>query len=259
MTLEEVCDKYEVAQSSMTNAFPRTQKALLKKYGVKIVKEGRGKNAVYYETIEDNRAVSIYRENKDIISVNQQTMKLLDWDFIVFLAIVITPMYVFRGSFEDFLKYMEVNVTNYNIAALKGALSNLEEQKLISYNLDRTNMSYFVAALNRKTEEDMQIGIDMMRTCRQLADNHKKKSWIPLLKTWLSINILAERQPFTMRDIERMTGLSAYQIKQSTAILRESKIFISSKAYSSSIKCLGTNVDLNVEAFYDLGKNKQIN
>ena len=33
--LEEVSEKYNVAQSSLTNAFPRTQKSILKKYGIK--------------------------------------------------------------------------------------------------------------------------------------------------------------------------------------------------------------------------------
>ena len=253
MTLEEVSEKYNVAQSSLTNAFPRTQKSILKKYGIKIVKEGRGKNAVYTEVFEDDRrALTMYDETKNTIIINNETFKLMNWDFMVFLAIVMTPMFVFRGSYEDFLKYVEINVNNNNIIALKNALNRLTERDFISYNVDKTNDKYFIAALYRKVEEDMQIGIDMVRTCKLLAEKHKKRSWVPLLKTWLSINVLAESQPYTIKSIEIMTGLSAYQIRQATNILEESNIFKTSKAYSSSIKCLGTNVDLNIEEFYEI-------
>jgi len=250
MTLEEVCEKYGVAQSSMTNAFPRTQKAILKKHGVKIIKEGRGKTAVYTEEWEDDkRAITMYEEVKDTVMITNESFKLMNWDFMVFLAIITTPMFVFRGSFEDFLRYVEVPVSDANIITLKGALSSLEERNLISYNLDRTNNKYFVAALYRKVEEEMQIGIGMVRTCKQLAEKHKKRSWVPLLKTWLSINVLADNQPYTMRDIETMTGLSAYQIKEANKILKEAEIFKTSRAYANYQKCIGMYVDMN--GFYN--------
>ena len=188
MTLQEVCDKYNVAQSSMTNAFPRTQKSILKKYGVKIVKEGRGKDAVYSEVLEsDRRAVTMYEEVKDTVVINNETFKLMNWDFMVFLAIVTTPMFVFRGNYEDFLKYIEMPVSTNNIVTLKSVLTRLAERDFISYNIDKTNDKYFIAALYRKVEEDMQIGIDMVRTCKLLAEKHKKRSWVPLLKTWLGV------------------------------------------------------------------------
>ena len=91
MTLEEVCEKYGVAQSSMTNAFPRTQKAILKKHGVKIIKEGRGKTAVYTEEWEDDkRAITMYEEVKDTVMITNESFKLMNWDFMVFLAIITT-------------------------------------------------------------------------------------------------------------------------------------------------------------------------
>ena len=220
MTLKEVCEKYNVAESSFLNAFPRTQKSILKKYGVKIIKEGRGASATYMEEFEDDkRALTMFDETKDNIVLSQETVGLMNWDFLVFLAIVITPMFVFRGSYEDFLKYVQVSVNETNIAFLKDALICLKERDLISYNVDKTNNNYFVAALYRKVEEDMQIGIGMVRTCKQLAEKHNKRSWIPLLKTWLSINVLAEHQPYTVGEVEAMTGLSAYQIRQATEIL----------------------------------------
>ena len=54
MTLAELCLKYHVSESSIKTAFPRTQKAIQKKYGVRIVKEGRGNTAEYFEQFEDD-------------------------------------------------------------------------------------------------------------------------------------------------------------------------------------------------------------
>jgi predicted transcriptional regulator len=184
--------------------------------------------------------------------IDNESFKLLNWDFMVFLAIVTTPMLVFRGSFEDFLRYVEVTVTDKNIKLLKESLSNLEERNYISYDLDRTDSNYFVAAICRKTEEEMQIGIGMIRDCKRLAEKYHKRSWVPILKTWLGVEMLSKTQPYTMEDLQKVTGLSAYQIKESNKVLKESCIFRTSKAYANYQQCIGTRVDLNINAFYKI-------
>jgi hypothetical protein len=253
MTLQEVCEKYSIAESSMKNAFPRSQKAILKKYGVKIIKEGRGKKAIYREEwIDDMRAKTMYNEVKDVMVISNDSLSLINWEFMVFLALITTPMLVFRGSFEDFLKYVEVKVTSNNITLLKEALSNLEEKNYISYNLDRTDYSYFVAAICRKTEEDMQIGIGMIRDCKRLAEKYNKRSWVPLLKMWLGVEMLSATQPYTIKELKSITGLNDYQIKESNRILKESYIFRTSRAYINYYRCIGSYVDLNAEAFYKI-------
>lgn len=61
MTILEVAEKYRVSESSLKNAFPRTQASILKKHGVKILKEGRGASAVYREEwMDDQRALTMY-------------------------------------------------------------------------------------------------------------------------------------------------------------------------------------------------------
>ena len=54
MTIEEVSATYDVAVSTLKNAFPRAQASILKKYGVKIIKTGRGASANYIEEIADD-------------------------------------------------------------------------------------------------------------------------------------------------------------------------------------------------------------
>lgn len=253
MTLQEVCEKYSVAESSMKNMFPRTQQAILKKHGVKIVKEGRGQKAVYHEEfMDDKRAITMYKEAREEIIVDNESFRLMNWDFLVFLAIVTTPMLVFRGSYEDFLRYVDVSVTESNIRLLKDALIGLKERDFISYTVDKTDDNFFIAGIYRKVEEEMSIGIGMVRTCKQLADKHHKRSWVPLLKTWLGVQMLSENQPYTVESLCAITGLSAYQINQSNKILKESMIYRTSKAYASYQRCIGTNVDLNAEAFYKI-------
>jgi len=182
----------------------------------------------------------------------------MNWDFIIFLAIVITPMGVFRGSFTDFLKYVEINVTETNIEALKDALLDLQERNLIDYKVDKTDNDYFTANIYRKVEIDMKIGIGMVKDCKRIQEKYHKRSWIPILKVWLSINMFVEdgRQPYTVSDIKAMTGLSDYQVRESVKLLKNSQVFKTSKAYASYAKCLGTVADLNIPAFYELDKQQ---
>ena len=167
MTLQEVAEKYRVAESSLKNAFPRTQASILKKYGVKIKKEGRGASAVYIEEwLDDQRALTMYDETKNSFAISSETLSMINWDFHVFLGIITTPMLVFRGSYEDFLKYVTAPVNNNNLWELKMALEHLAARDYISYQIDKTNTNYFVAALWYQTEKDMEIGIEMVRTCK---------------------------------------------------------------------------------------------
>ena len=123
MTLQEVSEKYKVSESSLKSSFPRTQAAILKKYGVTIKKEGRGASATYIEEVlDDQRALTMYEEQTDILFINSEQLSMINWDFHVFLGIITTPMLVFRGSYVDFLKYIQAPVTETNLEELKTAL-----------------------------------------------------------------------------------------------------------------------------------------
>lgn len=49
MNLEELCKKYYYSESTVLNAFPQVQRNVLKKHGVLLEKQGRGKKAIYIE------------------------------------------------------------------------------------------------------------------------------------------------------------------------------------------------------------------
>lgn len=250
MTREEVCEKYGVSDSSLKTNYRRTQQAILKKYGVKIEKEGRGEYATYREVkdVDLERAISMYKEAKDDFAITKTTLKLVNMEFCCFLGIVITPMLVFRGNFKEFAKYMEIKPTEANIAAIKSALSSLEEKGFIIYTLDYTDRTYFIASVSRKVEVEMRISLDMVKTCKKIAENHNKRSWIPFLKVWIGIQILQIQEPFTLDDICNITGLSRYQVRETKKLLEANELFRSSKAYRFGYACMGESVDLN--AFY---------
>ena len=253
MTIEEVSATYDVAVSTLKNAFPRAQASILKKYGVKIIKTGRGASANYIEEIaDDQRANTMYEEVKTSFMINSDQLSMMNWDFHVFLGIITTPMFVFRGSYEDFLRYLEVKVNADNIKELKVALEHLAARDFIHYTIDKTNDNYFIAALWYQTTKDMEIGIEMVVACRKLAKTYNKKSWVPLLKTWLAVQMMSKQQPYKMEQLKEMTGLSDYALRESCRILEDCEVFKTSRAYKSFLCCAGKNVDMNHEAFYNL-------
>jgi hypothetical protein len=85
-------------------------------------------------------------------------------------------MLVFRGSYEDFLNYIQLTPSEENLAELRITLQELMDREYISYTIDKTDNNYFVAALYRKREEQMHIGIGMVRTCKQIAEEAHKRS-----------------------------------------------------------------------------------
>ena len=91
----------------------------------------------------------------------------------------------------------------------------------------------------------MAIGIGMINRCQELAKKYNKNSWVPLLKTWIGIQYMYDKQPFTMKELCDLTGLSSYQIRESKKILEHDNLFITSKAYIGYDTCIGSKVDLN--------------
>jgi predicted DNA-binding protein YlxM (UPF0122 family) len=68
MSLEELCKKYNVSSSSVKTQFKRTQESILKKYGVHIIKMGRGTAAEYLESLDTNtRAMTLYEEQENTL------------------------------------------------------------------------------------------------------------------------------------------------------------------------------------------------
>ena len=249
MTRKELCERYDVSETTVKTQFTRVQKTFLKKYNLILTKNGRGDSAEYeieFAEGSDGRALTMMKEQKrEVILAEQGFSKLLDFNFMVFLGICMTPMTTFYGSYEDFLKYIEVKATPANIIKLKEALYLLSDNMYIRYDIDKTNEDYFWAGLFYAVRKKMAIGIGMIERCQRLAKENGKRSWVPLLKTWIGIQYMYDKQPFTVKQLCDLTGLSKYQIMESKKVLEKDNLFTTSKAYIAYDTCIGNKVDLN--------------
>lgn len=254
MTLDELCQKYHLSASTVTTKFKRTKDNIYKKYGVVIVKEGRGKEALYREVItDDNRAETIFKALEPVhnTGILKKDLNLPNFTFCVFMGVITTPMLVFRGRHEDFLKYIEISINENNILLLKDSIKELENAKIIQCMYDNsTDEEIITISLVRSAEVEMKIGIGMVRICKELADKNRKKDWIPLLKMWLGTELLSKNNTYTRQELMDMTGLSKYQIDDCGRILKENNIYKSTRAYAGYSRCIGINADMNAEDFY---------
>lgn len=251
MTIEELSDKYGYAPSSIKSNFPRIQKQILKNYGIVVKRIGRGASASFVEIIDDGRATTMFDEDaaNDIV-LAQDAIKLKNLEFAILIAIIVSPQLVIRSTFADFCSYLQLGAaSDERIDQIKQGLSNLEIGGYIDYHLDSSDRTTFVAFLRSVAIKEMHAGIEMIRTCKILAERNNKKSWTPLLKTWLGMQLMYDNQPFTMKQLEEVTGLSAYQIRESKKVLEQAEIFKTSKAYLAYDICVGSNVELN--GFYN--------
>ena len=247
MTLQELCKKYNYSESTIKNKWTQVQKTVYNKTGVTLIKEGRGKNTIYKEEIStDNRAMVIFEEVKDSVIMDKSAFSYENLEFICFLGIVLTPLMVFRGTYIDLARYLGMKTDNNTLNQIKEAVESLQDRNIVFIYKDLSVKRELVTiTLVGKAEDEMKIGIEMIKICKELADKNHKHSWVPLLKTWLGIQIMVEDQPFTMAELQQLTGLSAYQIRESKKLLENNEVFKSSKAYRSFNHCVGQIVDLN--------------
>lgn len=255
MTINEVSEKYGISVSSLKTNFKRSQQGIFKKYGVQIVKSGKGDSAVYTEIIEDDkREESMFKALEPMKSgIIQNDLSMPNFTFNVFMGLITTPMLVFRGTYGDFLKYIEIADNEENKNKLKIALKNLVEDQIVGVMVDTTtNEEVITVSLIRSAEKEMKIGINMIVNCRILSKKYKKRDWIPLLKMWLGTELLSKEEYYTRKQLQDMTGLTKYQIDDCGKILRESNIYKTSRAYINFSKCLGLKTDMNAEGFYEI-------
>lgn len=250
MNVKEVCEKFNYSQSYVLKNFKKFQSSIFKKWGIVLVKEGKGTNAKYIIVQDNSRALTLYQEDDTrTVMLSKESFKhIMNMDFATFLGIIMTPLQVYRGSYNDFLDYIKINKTQNNRDNLKASLQFLSQNNYIHYEIDKTDSNYFFAGIYRKTEEDIMVGIDMIRICKQLAIKYNKKSWVPMLKLWMGIKYLYKEkmQPYTVKDLVNLTGLSAYQIRENGKILQKDNAFITDKVYADYTRCIGKIATLNV-------------
>lgn len=248
MNIHQVSEKFGYAESSIKK-FKRFQQSLRKK-GVQIQKIGRGAAAQYVIVNDSGRAQTIFKEDEHSFWLNKETMQnTVSFQFAVLVGIIGTQFRVFKGTYKDFLKYIQMDSNKEkNVDALKDALDHLYECGFIGYQKDPDYEDYFVAYTYVKVDKDLKIGIGMMNVCKRLAAKYNKRSWIPLLKVWLGVKYLYYNnlQPYTIKELSQLTGLSKYAVRENGRILEEDNVFKSDKVYKSYMRCLGKQSVINI-------------
>lgn len=257
MTLEEVCQKYDRKPDTFKNQFNREQKAILNKYGVKIIKEGRGKKATYREDLQsDMRANSIFEANDFSKGAGfiKEDLGLPNFTFNVFMGVITTPMFVFRGTYKDFLGYIGKPQTEQFEMSLKNSINELVNMMILHEIIDTTGDDEVITlSLVRKAETEMKLGIGMAKNCKELADKYSINDWINVAKVWIATDLLSKQNNiYTRQDVITMTGLTPYLVDKVSKALRESNIYKMTKAYAGFQKCLGMQADMNNEAFFEI-------
>lgn len=251
LTLSELAEKYNLSESSIKTNFKRAKESLYKKYGITVEKYGRGDKAYYeiteFEHTDPNRAITLYKSMEQNIIPSSIAAGLLDLNFLVFIGIISSPMRAFRGSYEDLLKYLELKVNPENIQSIRASLRYLEEQEYIMYGEDPTDTNYFMAGVMHKTETDMILEIKAILHFKKLLEN-SRKSWIPVMKVYLALHYID--QPFTLAQLQYVTGLTEYKARDCLKFLQSSNIINKELKYYcdkalNAVVCLGSEVDIN--------------
>lgn len=251
MSAAEVAAKYNVSISSLSTNFPRTQNAILKKYGVTLERSGKGAKTMYYiqniHYVDPSRAVTLYESiEKNSLPV-QEAASLVDLNFLVFIGIISSPQRAFRGNYCELLTYLDMSVTLPNIDLMRQSLLYLQSKGYIMYTEDNTDTMYFMAGIKRQAEVEMELEINAILYFQKLVAN-SRKSWIPLMKVYLALHFLS--QPCTVKDISDATGLTDYKVRDSLAMLEEKNIILKEKKYYKNVLtgeyyCLGQQIDVN--------------
>lgn len=251
MTIEELSENVGVSVSTLKNQFNREAEKLAKR-GILISKKGRGKSAEYFieydELFNDNRALTIFEEDRDIYLADDM-LKMLDWNLLVFVGICLTPLLTFRGSYDDFLRYAGLIPSAANIEALKKVLSEMDAD-YIGYYPDKTDDNYFTASLYRKVEKELKVPITRLRECRRIQMENHSRSFIPILKVWMATEEAIEHQPYTINDLSEMTGLAPSTIKRVNKQLQDADVYISKKDYNPALG-ISRGVKSEMSGFYE--------
>lgn len=180
-------------------------------------------------------------------------LSLPNFTFNVFMGVITTPMFVFRGTYNELLGYIGKPLGDDSEEALKNSINELVNMMILHEIIDTTNEGEEVITLSlvRKAEVEMKLGIGMARNCKELADRYGIRDWIDIAKVWIATDLLSNNV-YQVSDIMIMTGLSKYMVDKASKALKASNIYKTTRAYSGFRRCIGLQTDMNNEAFYEI-------
>ena len=258
MTAQEVVDRFDAVPSvkSLKDHWGKYQKKVKDKHGVQLYKTGRGEDTQYFivDGAEISSSIEVIKDAHAVVMDQQVFTDLIDWNFMVFIGIITCPFMSFRGNYKQFLEYVGIKTKDKaNIDRLKESFKELEKRGYIYFIEDKSapDEDYFGLFIKRKVEKEMKIGIDMIQRCIKLQKENNMKSWTPLLKTWLGLQLLVDQNMnksestlFTLDELIDITGVNRNMVIKCKKILEQDNLFQLSKAYQN-YHCRGQMINLN--------------
>ena len=256
MIFSELKSKFSIINPTEENFkknFTRFQKSFLKEYNMHLMKEGRGSSVSYYIEEERTEEERYFKNNKAFINDwdGDECRSLVTTDLVLtndelycLLVILFAPMGVFRGTYEIFMRYAEIDKSK--LESVKAAIAALIKKDYIAMNIDdSTAEGYFTLISKRYIERNCELSIPLkeLRQVIAIAKVHNTRSWIPIFKMWAAITTL-NGEISTIAQISELTGMTNNQVKYYGKMLQESEVFKSEKVYvnkgKDNIKCVGT-------------------
>lgn len=256
MTFSELKSKFSsitTTEENFKKNFTRFQKSFLQEYNLHLMKEGRGSAVSYYIEEERTEEEKYFRDNKAFVNDwdGNECRALITTDLILtndelycLLVILFAPMGVFRGTYEIFMRYAEIDKSK--LESVKAAIAALIDKGYIEMNVDTsTSEGYFTLISKRYIERDCELSIPLreLRQVIAVAKVHNTRSWIPVFKMWAAITTL-NGEISTIAQISELTGMTDNQVKYYGKMLQDSEVFKSEKVYvnrgKETIKCIGT-------------------
>ena len=134
MNAEQVSEVLNISVDSLKKNFKQTVLSAQKK-GIILEKEGRGKNVKY--TLTPIRAETLFKEEEKEVNLHKESLELNNWELSVLLAVLLTPMKVFRGTEKQLLEYLDNSVQASNKVKAKEAVNSLVEKDFLINSIEQ--------------------------------------------------------------------------------------------------------------------------
>ena len=221
MTKEQLAVELNLSVNEIEKNFPNIQKRMKNK-GIEISKMGRGKNAEYI--IQKEQLPTIFNLDKTLY-LSDELISLPDFSLLTAIAMTVEDRTFNHKTYQDFLKFLEIEPNAKNINLLKVTLSYLDSQGIIVYKEDKTKKDYFVATWSMKYKEQYSTELKILTHCREIAKKAKKsdKYIVYLLKTWIGIGI-TNGDTITKKEFCQRFNISIYQFDECKKILEKNNI-----------------------------------
>lgn len=166
----------------------------------------------------------------------------------VLIGVAATPQGIFRGTYKQFLDYIGLSCSRYNIDLLKQVLNKFIEMDNESPLIYEEDKDVIIIYIRREFEKKQMVTINMLRQCQNIAKKYDKKVMkvVQLLKVWQAykINQQLGNNPLTNKDLQQYIDLSDKQIRDAKRLL-ELQGVINTNKVRNGIHCMGTEFSTN--------------